>query len=660
MTGVPLIPRAVLFGNPQRFQPRLSPDGQWMTWLAPFEGVLNIWLAPADRIADAQPLTRRKGRPIAWQDWSWDGRHILFTSDHDGDENWCIFAVDRAGATRELTPPRGVAARLLRKSPEQPGTVMIGLNDRDPRWHDVWRVDIASGKRELVLENTAGLWALSFDWQLKARLGRKSTPGRGGSCLHRLIDGKTEPWLDIPVADEWTTWPIMFDRAGGTLMMMSSLGRDRAALVRIDMATGSETVLAAHDKADIGDRWVWNPQTFEIDALGAIYLRREWIALNPAVVGDLRLLEKNLGGPDFAVESQSDDNSRWVVNAYGAERPLTYFLYDRRAGAVNELFSSRPDLDAHRLAPMHGHVVKARDGLDLVSYVTLPADEPEARPRAPLPMVLIVHGGPWGRDVYSYRGDHQWLANRGYAVLSVNYRASTGFGKAFIHAGAREHAGKMHDDLIDATEWAVAEGIARRDKVAIMGISYGGYATLVGLTFTPDVFCCGVSIVGISNLVTLLENMPPYWAGFDEFMFANYADVRTEEGRAWLRARSPLTRVEEIRRPLLIGHGANDVRCKQQESDQIVAAMRARGLPVTYVVYPEEGHGFMRPESRMSFNAITEAFLAAHLGGRCEPIGNDLAGSSLQVREGMTAIAGLADALAVVRDASMPSGVAAS
>jgi acylaminoacyl-peptidase len=274
-------------------------------------------------------------------------------------------------------------------------------------------------------------------------------------------------------------------------------------------------------------------------------------------------------------------------------------------------------------------------------------------------MVLIVHGGPWGRDIYGYRGDHQWLANRGYAVLSVNYRASTGFGKAFVHAGAREHAGKMHDDLIDAVEWAVAEGIARRDRIAIMGISYGGYATLVGLTFTPEVFCCGVSIVGISNLVTVLQNMPPYWAGFDEFMFASYADVRTEEGRAWLRARSPLYRVDRIRRPLLIGHGANDVRCKQQESDQIVAAMLARGLPVTYVVYPEEGHGFMRPESRMSFNAITEAFLATHLGGRCEPIGDDLAGSSLQVREGIEAIAGLPDALGAARNPSVRSDVPA-
>ena len=253
-----------------------------------------------------------------------------------------------------------------------------------------------------------------------------------------------------------------------------------------------------------------------------------------------------------------------------------------------------------------------------------------------------------GVDIYGYRPDHQWLANRGYAVLSVNYRASTGFGKDFVNAGIREHAGKMHDDLIDAVEWAVRQGIARRDRIAITGISYGGYATLVGLTFTPQVFCCGVSIVGISNLVTLLENMPAYWAGFDEFMFASYADVRTAEGRAWLRSRSPLYKADQICRPLLIAHGANDVRCKIQESDQIVTAMRERDLTVTYVVYPDEGHGFLLPASRRSFNSIMEAFLAKYLGGRCEPFGNDLAGSNLQVREGIAAIAGLQQCLDTV------------
>jgi dipeptidyl aminopeptidase/acylaminoacyl peptidase len=642
MTGVPLIPRPALFGNPSQFQARLSPDGEWLTWLAPFEGVLNVWLAPADRIAEATPLTQLKGRPIAWQDWAWDGQHILFIRDRNGDENWHIFAADRAsGAILDLTPIDPVNARLYVESPERPGILLVGLNDREKKWHDVWSVDIATGERKLVLENTGQFWSFNFDWQLNPRLARRATPDRGGSCLCWLNGARAESWLDIPHADELTTWPLQFDRAGDAFTMMSSLGRDRAALVRVDAVSGTETLLAQHDKADIGAWRISNPATYEIDAIGANYLRQEWIALNPKVADDLRFLRAKLGNAEFAVESQSSDNERWIVTAYSAERPITYFFYDRKRAVLEELFSSRPELAGYQLAPMQSHVIKARDGLDLISYLTLPADQLAERPAEPLPMVLLVHGGPWGRDIYGYRGDHQWLANRGYAVLSVNYRASTGFGKDFVNAGIREHAGKMHDDLIDAVEWAVREGIARRGKVAIMGASYGGYATLVGLTFTPEVFCCGVSIVGISNLVTMLENMPAYWTGFEEFLFASYADVRTEEGRAWLRSRSPLYKVDHICRPLLIAHGANDVRCKLQESDQIVAAMRERGLPVTYVVYPDEGHGFLRPESRTSFNAIAEAFFATHLGGRCEPFGNDLAGSSLEVREGITAIAGL-------------------
>jgi dipeptidyl aminopeptidase/acylaminoacyl peptidase len=646
MSGVSLIPRAALFGNPSRYQARVSPDGQWLTWLAPFEGVLNVWLAPADDIGAAAPLTRRAGRPIAWQDWAFDGEHIVFITDENGDENWHLFAVERASAeVRDLTPIAGVSARLLMWSPEQPRTILVGLNERDKKWHDVWSVDLATGERKLTLENDQEFWSFTFDWRLNARLARRAEPEQGGSRLYRFIDGRAEPGLRIPHADEMTTWPLMFNRSGDAWTMMSSLERDRAALVRVDAAAGTQIVLAEHDKGDLGGARIWNPVTFEIDAVAANYLRQEWIALKPAIAGDLRFLRDNLGGAEFFVDSQSDDNDRWVVTAYGPKQPLSYFLYDRRRGVLGSLFSARPELAGYRLAPMQSHVIKARDRLDLVSYLTLPADQQSPRPAAPLPMVLVVHGGPWGRDGYGYRADHQWLANRGYAVLSVNYRASTGFGKDFVNAGRREHAGKMHDDLIDAVEWAVREGIARRDKVAITGTSYGGYATLVGLTFTPEVFCCGVSIVGISNLVTMLESMPPYWAGFDEFMFHSYADVRSEEGRAWLRSRSPLYKVDRICRPLLIGHGANDVRCKLQESDQIVRAMRQRGLPVTYIVYPDEGHGFVRPENRMAFNAITEAFFAEHLGGRCEPIGNDLAGSSLEVREGIDAIAGLAQAV---------------
>jgi acetyl esterase/lipase len=550
-----------------------------------------------------------------------------------------------SGVVRDLTPPSEVSAQLFLESPDRTGILLVGLNDRDRRWHDVWSIDLATAERRLVLENTGEFWSFNFDWQLNPRLGRKAASHGGGSRLYRLTGAKAEPWLDIPRADEMTTWPLRFNHAGDAFTMMSSLGRDRAALVSVDAASGAETVVAEHAKVDIGAWQIWNPMTFEIDAIGANHLRQEWIALTPAIADDLQFLQTNLGTAEFFVDSQSADNRRWIVTAYSAERPVTYFLYDRNRVAIGELFSERPDLAGYRLAPMQAHIISSRDGLDLVSYLTLPADEPAERPTVPLPMVLVVHGGPWGRDIYGYRPDHQWLANRGYAVLSVNYRASTGFGKGFVDASVREHAGKMHDDLIDAVEWAVREGVARRDKVAITGASYGGYATLVGLTFTPDVFCCGVSIVGISNLITILENMPPYWAGFAEFMFASFADVRTEEGRAWLRSRSPLYKVDQICRPLLIAHGLNDVRCKLQESDQIVAAMRERRLPVTYVVYLDEGHGFLRPESRTSFNAISEAFLAAHLGGRCEAFGHDLTGSSLEVREGVGGIAGLEDAL---------------
>jgi dipeptidyl aminopeptidase/acylaminoacyl peptidase len=615
MPAIPLIPRAALFGNPSRHQARISPDGKWLTWLAPFEGVLNVWLAPADDVGAAEPLTRVTGRPIAWQDWACDGAHILFLCDESGDENWRVFAINRTtGAIRNLTPILGISARILMVSPERPDTILVGLNDRDPKWHDVWVVDLATAERQLVLENSEEFWNFAFDWQLNPRVARKAEPAQGGSQLYRLADGTREPWLRIPHADELTTWPLFYDRAGNALTMMSSLGRNRAALIRVDENAGTQTLLAEHAKVDLGATRILNPKTFEIDAIAANYLRQEWIVLNPAVQSDLRFLRNNLNSVDFLVESQSNDNDRWIVTAYGPKQPLSYFLYDRRQQVLSSLFSARPELAGYRLAPMQSHVVKARDGLDLVSYLTLPAETQGSRPTEPLPMVLIVHGGPWGRDVYGYRPDHQWLANRGYAVLSVNYRASTGFGKDFTDAGTHEHAGKMHDDLIDAVEWAVREGIARRGKIAIMGTSYGGYATLVGLTFTPEFFCCGVSIVGISNLVTMLESMPPYWAGFNEFMFRSYADVRTEEGRAWLRSRSPLYKVNRICRPLLIGHGANDVRCKIQESDQIVRAMRDRHLAVTYVVYPDEGHGFARPENRMSFNAISEAFLAKQSG----------------------------------------------
>jgi dipeptidyl aminopeptidase/acylaminoacyl peptidase len=352
----------------------------------------------------------------------------------------------------------------------------------------------------------------------------------------------------------------------------------------------------------------------------------------------------------WQVTSRSDDDKLWTVFVDRVTEPVAYWLYDRGAKTLTKMFSARPNLEGAPLSPMYPVEIKARDGLTLTAYVSLPRGSDangDGKPEQALPMVLFVHGGPWARDSYGFNGAHQWLANRGYAVLSVNYRGSTGFGKGFIEKATHEFAGKMHDDLIDGVEWAIANRITTKDKVAIMGGSYGGYATLVGLTFTPTTFACGVDIVGPSSLVTLIESFPPYWQPFMEVTwYKRVGDPRMPEGRKMLLERSPITKVDQIQRPLLIGQGANDPRVTRKESDQIVAAMKTRKIPVTYAIYADEGHGFARPENRISFFALSDGFLGKCLGGRIEPIGQDLKGAALEVPEGADAIPGLKDALA--------------
>ena len=426
---------------------------------------------------------------------------------------------------------------------------------------------------------------------------------------------------------------ICFDAAGRHLYMLSSQRHDRAALLRVDRSTGEERLLFASERADPSE-FILDGRTFEPKAVCVDAGRREWQALSGDVESELALIKQRLPDRDFTVQSQTNDDRKWIVASYSAAQPATYHLLDRDRATLTELFTARPELKPYQLAPMHAIEAKSRDGLRLVSYLTLPAEIKDDRPDKPLPMVLVVHGGPWGRDGFGYRGDHQWLADRGYAVLSVNYRGSTGFGKAFVAASGHEHARKMHDDLIDMVEWAIAEGIAQKDKVAIFGGSYGGYASFVAATFTPDVFCCAIPVVGITNLQTLLEAMPPYWASMAEYMYRSFGDPRTEEGRKLLAERSPIHKVDNIRKPMLIFHGVNDVRCKIAESDSIVAAMQAKNIPVSYVVYPDEGHGFARPPNRLSYVAMAEAFLSRHLGGALEPIGHDLEGSSHEVRAG--------------------------
>ena len=643
--GSVVIPRSALFGNPEKTQARLSPDGKYLSYIAPRDGVLNIWLALRSDPANARPITNDQKRGIRQHFWAYDNKHVLFTQDEGGDENFHLYAVDVVtGTQKDLTPYKGIQAQVAGLSWKKPGVVAVSINDRTPEYHDLWEVNLTTGKRLLIEQNTQEFAGYDLDLDLKPKLATKNNAD-GGEFLRKAA-GKWVSLLKFAQADSLTTGSIGIEGSGTTALLQSSVGRDKAALVRVAIATGKTTVLGASEQADVESIWT-DPKDRAPQAYTVNYLKPEITVLKPALQKDVDFLSKELGD-GFSVANRTLDDAFWTVVTDDALAPASSYLYDRKAVKLTKLFDHRPALAQAPLVPMQSLELKARDGLTLVSYLSLPPGSDangDGRPDAPVPLVLNVHGGPWARDGYGFDNEHQWLANRGYAVLSVNYRGSTGFGKAFVNAADKEWAAKMHDDLLDAVAWAVKEKITTQDKVAIYGGSYGGYATLVGVTFTPDTFACGVDIVGPSNLATLLGSIPPYWKSFFEEFAARVGDPRTEAGRKLLADRSPLSRVDAIKKPLLIAQGANDPRVKQAEADQIVKAMKAKNLPVTYVLYPEEGHGFGRPTNRVSFYAIAEAFLSQCLGGRYEPIGNDFKGANLKVLEGAEHVPGLADAL---------------
>ena len=644
---VELISREDLFGNPERTQLRISPDGKYLSWLAPVNEVLNVFVAPAGDPSKARAVTSDKARGIRQYFWSYRPDTLLYLRDTGGDEDFHLFAVDvKTGTERDLTPFPKTRAYVYGTSHAHPGSVMVGMNDRDPAWHDLYRVDLASGERTLVEKNDDEIAGYVVDDQFQVRMATRARKDGGNDVLVKNDAGEWTVKETIPFGDALTTQPVGFTHDGKTLYWIDSRDRNTAALYAVDAGSGKRTLVYENPRADVGDA-LSHPRTGQVQAASSNYLREEWTVLDPAVREDLAKLDA-MGPGEASVVSRTLDDGTWIVAYSAAEKPTTYYRYDNKANTLTELFSTRPELEGKPLAPMWPQEIKARDGKTLVSYLTLPkAADPDqdGTPDKAVPMVLFVHGGPWARDSYGYSSYDQWLANRGYAVLSVNYRGSTGFGKDFVNASDGEWAGKMHDDLIDAVGWAVDKGVTTPDKVAIMGGSYGGYATLVGLTFTPDTFACGVDIVGPSNLETLLNTIPPYWAAFFEQFAKRVGDPRTEEGKKLLNERSPLNYVDKIEKPLLIGQGANDPRVKQSESDQIVKAMQQAEIPVTYVLFPDEGHGFARPENSLAFNAVAEGFLAECLGGRAEPIGDDFQGSSIQVPEGATGVKGLAQAL---------------
>ena len=620
-TTVPLIPREVLFGNPERTSPRISPDGTFLGYIAPDErGVLQVWVRTLGT-EDDRAVTSDPQRGIRFFTWTYNPGELLYLQDAAGDENWRLYRADASGEeAQDLTPFEGVQARLVALEPEFPDTALVALNRDDPRTHDVYTLDLASGELTLDTKNRGDIVGWTADAQMRVRAALVGRPDGGWELLTRATP--EEDWASVRVwgpEDEGSA--AGFSKDGETLYIVGSHDANALRLLALDMPTGQERVLAEDPQYDVGDLLI-HPTERTVQAVSFERERVAWQVLDEQIAADFEALGDVRRG-DFHVVSRDLADRMWIVAYTTDDGPVYYYRYDRSERRAVLLFSQRPRLEGLPLRPMEPVSYAAPDGYTIHAYLTLPAEAANGS----VPAVVLVHGGPWGRDSWGFNAEAQWLANRGYAVLQPNFRGSTGYGKEFLNAGNREWGAKMQDDVTQGARWLMERGVADPNRIAIMGGSYGGYATLAGLTFTPEVWAAGVDLVGPSSLITLFRTIPPYWEPI-KAIFAHRMG-NPDEDEEFLRSRSPLFFVDRIVAPLFIAQGANDPRVKRAESEQIVEAMRGANKPVEYVVYADEGHGFARPENRLHFYAKAETFLTRHLGGRAEPEG-EIAGHSGQ------------------------------
>lgn len=610
-TSVELIPREILFGNPDKASPQISPDGKKLAYLAPVNNVLNVWVGEIGS-DDFLPVTKDEERGVRFYLWAADNRHILYIQDVGGNENWRLYATNlETRETRDLTPFEGVQVQLIDRDKHFPNELLLGMNKENPQVHDVYHLDLPSGELSLVAKNPGNIMDWVTDADFKVRGAVTALPDGSTELLVR--ESESAEWRTLvtwDADDSLTSGPVGFTGDGKSLYLRDSRQANAGRLVQLSLTGGEATVLAEDSQYDVGSVMI-HPDTHAIQAVGFNRDRNEWLVVDKDIQQDFEAIQ-HLHRGDFSIISRDDADATWIVAFTVDDGPVPYYAYDRKAQKATFLFNNQPALSKYALATMEPIVFSARDGLTVHGYLTLPPGGQKTN----LPMVLNVHGGPWGRDGWGYRPDAQWFANRGYACLQVNFRGSTGYGKDFLNAGDKEWGRNMHYDLVDAVQWAIDQGIADSKKVAIFGGSYGGYAALVGATFTPDLFCCAVDIVGPSNLITLIKTIPPYWSTFLATFHKRVGNPDTEE--EFLKLRSPLFKVDQIKIPILIGQGANDPRVKQAESEQIVEAMKSKGIPYEYILFPDEGHGFAKPENRLKFFGAAEKFLATHLGGRYE------------------------------------------
>lgn len=604
----PLIPRAVLFGNPEKATPAISPKGTMLAYLAPYNGVLSIWVRSIGK-SDDRVVATDPARPIRNVFWQADSKHVLYQQDKGGNENFHVYQTDIATkATRDLTPfGDSVRSDIDNIDPRYPNVIQVTSNKRDPKVFDVYRIDLRSGAATLDAQNPGTVGAWTSDNTMAVRAALQNNPDGSNEILVRPNASSSWHTLLKASPDDQIA-PVAFSADNDSLYVSSSVDANSARLLRYDLSNGTFSVVASDPTYDVGDPLI-DAKSRKLAAISFSRDRTQWQVIDPSYQADFAAL-RQLHAGDIGFLSSTANGRRLIVSYLVDNGPVSYYSYDRATRQGKFLFVSRPALLKYQLASMQPISFKATDGLTIHGYLTLPVGVPPKN----LPMMLLPHGGPWARDTWGYNSYVQWLANRGYAVLQPNFRGSTGYGKSFLNAGNRQWAGTMHQDLIDAKNWAVAQGYAAPSKVAIMGGSYGGYAVLAGVTFSPNAYVAGVDIVGPSNLNTLLQSIPPYWSTIR----ATFA-LRMGDTVEFLNSQSPLFKADQIKVPLLIGQGANDPRVNRRESDQIVAAMRKNNEPVEYIVFPDEGHGFARPENNRRFYAAVEAFLGKYLGGRVEP-----------------------------------------
>ncbi|MCC8418731.1 MAG: S9 family peptidase [Rickettsia endosymbiont of Glossina mortisans submortisans] len=624
-----IIPRKVLFGNPDKARVSLTHDGKYILYIAPKDGVLNIWLAHSDDISKAEAITHDKGRGIWSYAKAYNNKNILYTQDFNGDENDRIYSYNiETKETKLLTPEKGVKAGIAGASHKKPNEILIYLNERNPEYFDIYKLNLDTLEKELIYKNDRFTDCV-VDENLNLRFG--SLLDKDGAVeYYELKDGEPKLYTKISMEDSFNTSILGFDASGEILYMLEGRNRNTSALKAITLATSSEEILAEDSKADIG-LFTVHPTKQTPQAVSIDYDRVSYKILDKDIEDDIKYLQA-LDRGDLIINSRTLDDKIWIIAYMADNAPVKYYKYDRANKKAEFLFTNRKELEQYNLTKMIPVIIKSRDGLDLVSYITFPNDvklDENNIPDKKVPLIINVHGGPWVRDSWGYNPEHQWLANRGYAVLSINYRGSTGFGKDFLNAGNLEYAGKMHTDLIDGVNWTIKNNIVDSDKVCIMGGSYGGYATLVGLTMTPDIFACGVDVVGMSNLLTHVQSKAPYMTPLLSVYKTRIGPWDTEEEKEFLRQKSPINFVDNIKKPLFIAQGAHDVRVVQAESEQIVNSMKTKHIPVVYALYKDEGHGFAKPGNRISYYALAEQFLAKILKGRAEHIGDDLKNANL-------------------------------